>query len=145
MAVAGGHRVTHCQITGAASAEEDESASCPNKDQYSLFNPTPVRCMGEFNSDRPDLTDNPFTVDVGHVQFEADLVNYALSRPDEKGTVTEKFLFGSMDIRVGITNNVEIDALVQPINVLHTPPVPGHLGRRPGHAGDRHQGKSLRK
>jgi hypothetical protein len=103
-----------------AAAEENNSAACSEKDQYSLFNPTPVRCLREFQPDRPDLTDNPFTVDAGHVQLEADLVNYTLSRPDVEGTVTEKFLFGATDIRVGLTNNIEVDALVQPINALHT-------------------------
>jgi len=105
-------------LVGPAVA--DDSEACIGKSQYTLFNPTPVRCMREFEPDRPDLTDNPFTVDAGHVQLEADLVNYALSRPDPDGTVTEKFLFGATDIRVGLTNNVEVDALVQPINALHT-------------------------
>ena len=91
---------------------------CPDKRQYNLFNPTPSECLREFEPDRPDLTDNPFTVDAGHVQVETDLVNYSLSRPDEDGTVTEKFLFGSTDIRVGITNNTEVDFLVQPINAV---------------------------
>jgi hypothetical protein len=107
-------------LVNPAVAEEDEHETCPDKGQYTLFNPTPVMCMREFEPDRPDLTDNPFTVDAGHVQLEADLVNYALSRPDEEGTMTEKFLFGATDIRVGLTNTIEADALVQPINALHT-------------------------
>jgi Putative MetA-pathway of phenol degradation len=107
-------------LVSPAIAEDEESGLCPDKSQYTLFNPTPSRCMREFEPDRPDLTDNPFTVDAGHVQLEADLVNYALSRPDEEGTVTEKFLFGATDIRLGLTNNIEVDALVQPINALHT-------------------------
>lgn len=109
-----------CSLASPAAAEDDDSGTCPDKGQYTLFNPTPVRCMREFEPDRPDLTDNPFTVDAGHVQLEADLVNYALSRPEEEGTVTEKFLFGATDIRVGLTNNIEVDALLQPINALHT-------------------------
>ena len=109
-----------CSLASPAAAEDEDSRACPDKSRYTLFNPTPVRCMREFEPDRPDLTDNPFTVDAGHVQLEADLVNYALSRPDEEGTVTEKFLFGATDIRVGLTNNIEVDALVQPINALHT-------------------------
>ena len=112
--------ISACSLTTLAAAEDNENEACPDKGQYTLFNPTPTNCMREFEPDRPDLTDNPFTVDAGHVQFEADLVNYALSRPDEEGTVTEKFLFGATDIRVGLTNNIEVDALVQPINALHT-------------------------
>jgi hypothetical protein len=103
-----------------AFAQDSNSAACWDKGQYNLFNPTPSECMREFEPDRPDLTDNPFTVDAGHVQLEADLVNYSLSRPDREGTTTEKFLFGATDIRVGLTNNIEIDALVQPINAVRT-------------------------
>lgn len=109
-----------CLLASPAAAEDDDNGSCPDKSQYTLFNPTPTECMREFEPDRPDLTDNPFTIDAGHVQFETDLVNYALSRPDEEGTVTEKFLFGSTDIRVGLTNRTEVDFLVQPINAVWT-------------------------
>jgi outer membrane putative beta-barrel porin/alpha-amylase len=107
-------------LVSPAVAEDDDSEACIDKSRYTLFNPTPLNCMREFAPDRPDLTDNPFTVDAGHVQLEADLVNYSLSRPDPEGTVTEKFLFGTTDIRVGLTNNIEVDALVQPINAVHT-------------------------
>jgi hypothetical protein len=69
-------------LASPAAAEDDDSAACADKGQYNLFNPTPTDCMREFEPDRPDLTDNPFTVDAGHVQFEADLFNYSLSRPD---------------------------------------------------------------
>lgn len=101
-------------FSGSALATEPEA----DKSQYTLFNPTPRDLMREFEPDRPDLTDNPFTIDAGHVQLEADLVNYTRSRPDEEGTVTEKFLFGATDIRVGITNYAEVDFLVQPINAV---------------------------
>ena len=104
----------------AAAEDDDNEEACPDKSQYTLFNPTPSKCMREFEPDRPDLTNNPFTVDAGHVQFESDLFNYSLSRPDEQGTITEKFLFGSTNIRVGITNNTELQFLLQPINAVRT-------------------------
>src|SRR5450755_1487911 len=91
----------------AAAEGDDNEEACPDKSQYTLFNPTPSKCMRDFEPDRPDLTNNPFTVDAGHVQLESHLFNYSLSRPDEQGTITEKFLFGSTNIRVGITNNTE--------------------------------------
>jgi hypothetical protein len=90
----------------------------PRQEPIQLFKPTPANCMREFDTDRPDFTDSPITVDAGHVQLEADLFNYTQSRPDSDGTVTEKFLFGSTNIRVGITNDFEMDFLVQPINAV---------------------------
>lgn len=76
--------------------------------------------MREFDTDRPDVTESPITVDAGHVQTESDIFNYARSSPDQEGTVTEKFLFGSTNVRVGITNNDELDFLLQPINAVRT-------------------------
>jgi hypothetical protein len=110
-----------CSLGSVLAAEgDDNDETCPDKSQYTLFNPTPSKCLREFEPDRPDLTNNPFTVDAGHVQLESDLFNYSLSRPDQDGTVTEKFLFGSTNVRVGITNNTELQFLLQPINAVRT-------------------------
>ena len=114
--------ISTSSLASPAFAEDDDNnnPACANKNQYTIFNPTPTECLREYEPDRPDQTDGPFTIDAGHVALETDIVNYALSSPDEEGTVTEKFLFGSTDIRVGLTNNLEVDALVQPINALKT-------------------------
>jgi hypothetical protein len=86
----------------AAEDEEEEGKSkCPDKSQYTLFNPTPADCMREFDPDRPDVTDSPFTVDAGHIQFETGLFSYALSRADQQGVVTEEFDLADMNIRLG--------------------------------------------
>lgn len=76
--------------------------------------------MREFQTDRPDVTEGPFTVDAGHVQTESDIFNYSRSKPDEIGTVTEKFLFGSTNVRLGVTNDTEVDFLLQPYNAVRT-------------------------
>jgi hypothetical protein len=111
MAAVAGLAAAFCGSSFAAEPEADKS-------QYTLFNPTPTNLMREFEPDRPDLTDNPFTVDAGHVQLESDLFNYSRSRPDPDGTVTEKFLFGSTDVRVGLTNSTEVDFLLAPIDAV---------------------------
>src|ERR1700690_1895783 len=48
----------------------------PDKSQYNLFNPTPVKYMRELSPDRPDETESPYTVDAGHFQLEMDFANY---------------------------------------------------------------------
>jgi Putative MetA-pathway of phenol degradation len=103
-----------------SAAESDDHKACPDKDQYNLFNPTPFNCMRELHTDRPDVTESPFTVDAGHVQTESDIFNYSRSNPDEDKTVTEKFLFGSTNVRAGLTNNAELDLLLQPYNAVRT-------------------------
>src|SRR5262249_25819964 len=72
-------------VFAAEDEEEEGKTKCPDKSQYKLFNPTPANCLREFDPDRPDVTDNPFTIDAGHIQFESSLFSYALSRPDRHG------------------------------------------------------------
>jgi hypothetical protein len=95
-------------------------ALADDKSQYNLFNPTPPSLMREFEPDRPDLTDSAFTVDAGHIQVEADISNYSLSRPDSDKAVTDTFLFAPTEFRIGVTNNAELDVLVQPFKAVRT-------------------------
>jgi hypothetical protein len=104
----------------AAEDEEEDESKCPDKSQYTLFNPAPANCLREFDPDRPDVTDSPFTVDAGHIQFESGLFSYALSRPDREGVVTEEFDILDTNIRLGITNYAEIDLDVPPLDIEHT-------------------------
>jgi hypothetical protein len=104
----------------AEDQEEEAKSKCPDKSQYTLFNPTPTDCLREFDPDRPDVTDSPFTVDAGHIQFESSLFSYAFSRPDQQGVVTEEFDILHTNIRLGITNYAEIDLDVPPLDIEHT-------------------------
>jgi hypothetical protein len=52
------------RTTLAAEDDEEGESKCPDKSQYTLFNPTPSKCLREFDPDRPDVTDSPFTVDA---------------------------------------------------------------------------------
>src|SRR6185295_420185 len=51
-------------------------ASRPEKEGYTLFNPTPESLLRGLNTDRPDVTESPFTVDAGHFQTELSFVEY---------------------------------------------------------------------
>ena len=66
--------------TVAAWAGEPAPASsgpAADKSAYTLWHPTPRALLRELTTDRPDKTESPYTVDAGHVQIEADLVNYS--------------------------------------------------------------------
>ena len=54
------------------------------------------------------------------MQLETDLLNYARSRRDENGTITEKFLFGATTVRIGLTKDVELGLVLQPYNAVRT-------------------------
>lgn len=77
-----------------------------DKSAYTLFNPTPAERMRAMNTDRPDTTESPFTVDAGHFQVEASLVDY--TRDKSAGVTTRTLAFGSMNLKAGLLNNTDI-------------------------------------
>lgn len=96
-----------------------------DKSQYTLFNPTPDRLLRDLTTDRPDMTESPFTVDAGRVQLETNLFGYTRSRPDAEGAVSDTYEFGTTNIRVGLTNSAEINVVWQPYGVVRTKPGDG--------------------
>ena len=66
--------------------------------------------MREMNTDRPDQTESPFTVDAGHVQVEMDLVNYTHDRAN--GVTTETLAIAPINFKVGLLNNVDVQFLL---------------------------------
>ncbi len=102
---------------GTATAQE------PDKSGYTLFNPTPKNLLRDMTTDRPDLTESPFTVDAGHVQVESTLFGYGRSRADADGTATKSYEYGTTNIRVGLTNSAEFNVVIQPHGVVQTRPV----------------------
>ncbi|WP_161606855.1 transporter [Fortiea contorta] len=94
--------------------ETELSEAKLDKSRYNLFNPTPRNLLREFATDRPDTTESPFTVDAGHFQFEAELVNFSRRASDEDGNTTEDLLFTATNLKVGLLNNVDLQLVVQP-------------------------------
>ena len=99
--------VAHCR------ADDDEPTSrAVDKSQYTLFNPTPKESMREFNSDSPDLTDGPYTIDAGHLQIETAFLTYTLG--DQNGMTTRTFSVLPTQLRLGVLNNTELDLIFGP-------------------------------
>jgi len=95
-------------------AEADSSAS-PDKNQYTLFSPTPRHLMRELTTDRPDRTESPFTVDAGHFQIEADILNYSYDRhnPARTDTRVETVSIAPVNLKVGLCNNVDLQLVLE--------------------------------
>jgi hypothetical protein len=87
---------------------------------YNLFNPTPAGLLRDFNTDRPSITEGPFTVDPGHIQTESDIVNFTQSRPDRDGTVTNTTRYGATNVRLGVTGDLELNFILQPYTTVRT-------------------------
>lgn len=73
---------------------------------FSLFNPVPGAEMREMETDRPDVTESPYTVDAGHFQLETDLVRRI--REKTETTKTNTFLINQMNLKIGITGSTAI-------------------------------------
>ncbi|HEX5999420.1 MAG TPA: transporter [Hyphomicrobiaceae bacterium] len=104
-------------IVRPATAQE---AATADRSQYTLFNPTPDRLLREMSTDRPDITEAPFTVDAGHVQLETTLLGYARSARDDEGATTDSYELGTTNVRIGLTDSTEAGFIWQPYGVVRT-------------------------
>jgi hypothetical protein len=104
----------------AAMAAAGNNGFGADKSQYSLFDPTPRRLMREMTTDRPDTTEVPFTIDAGHVQTESTLFGYTRTRPDIDGAVSDAYDFAYTNVRIGLTNDVELSLVWQPYGHVRT-------------------------
>lgn len=99
---------------------ETNAAETPaaNKSQYHLFNPTPRELMREMSTDRPDLTESPYTVDAGHFQFETDLWNYSYDRHNSARADTrdEASSFATINAKAGLLNNLDLQLIIPTYN-----------------------------
>ncbi|HTJ77559.1 MAG TPA: transporter [Rariglobus sp.] len=89
---------------------------------YSLFNPVPAGQLRPLNTDRPDLTESPFTVDAGHFQIETDVANYTHGRDKSGGgnTRTNMWSFGTVNLKAGLTPNTDVQWVIGTYNQVRT-------------------------
>ena len=97
-------------------------APAPDKSKYHLFNPTPRELMREFNTDRPDKTESPYTLDAGHFQIEMDVLNYSFDRYNglPNNTRVESVAIASMNLKAGFCDNVDFQLVLQTYNSVRT-------------------------
>ena len=102
--------------TGAAAAGLTPPAAAnepaADKSRYTLFNPTPREQMREMSTDRPDVTESAYTVDAGHVQVELSFGDYV--RDKEPGVKSETSTVLPFNVKLGLTNNVDFQLVVDP-------------------------------
>ena len=83
----------------------------PIKQCYNLFHPTPKDSLRSFDPDRPNITESPYTVDAGHVQYEAAFVQYQYKTTDE--SKQHALLYNYFNIKLGLTNSLALQLNVQ--------------------------------
>jgi hypothetical protein len=84
-------------------------ASADDKDQYTLFNPTPVDKMRGFSTDRPTKSNVPYTVDAGHFQYEGDIFIYSHDNTSTPDTSFTTWVIGNPTFKLGLLNNVDFE------------------------------------
>lgn len=84
------------------------STAMHNKSDYNLFNPTPDSLLRDLDTDRPDKTNSPRTLDAGHVQIETGLLDYSHDAHSPDGAHTRNWTIADTALRIGLTNWAEI-------------------------------------
>src|SRR5580700_10003350 len=96
------------------------SASAGDKDQYTLFNPTPVDKMRAFNTDRPTKSNVPYTVDAGHFQYEGDLFLHSFDGSSTPDHNISAWTIGNPTFKFGVLDNVDLELNFSAYNEVQT-------------------------
>ena len=94
----------------------------PDKSGYNLFRPTPDVLLRELATDRPDRTENPYTVDAGHFQIELDLLGYTYDRTKTEGAdrTVRSLDVAPFNLKVGLFNNSDLQFIAETFTVQKT-------------------------
>ncbi|MBN8784374.1 MAG: hypothetical protein ABS85_09075 [Sphingobacteriales bacterium SCN 48-20] len=96
----------------APALAQRDSSTDRLKNRFSVFHPVPKALMRkEMETDRPDITESPVTVDAGHFQFEADLVKFKRSR--DGGSGNRQMLVAPLTAKLGLTNSIDFQVAVE--------------------------------
>ncbi len=109
-------------LSVAIAAEEKTVEAQKDKSGFSLLAPTPATLLREFSTDRPDKTESAYTVDAGHYQIEADLLNYSydLHNSSRSNLRVDSFSFATMNLKAGLLNDLDVQLVVPTYNHVHT-------------------------
>jgi hypothetical protein len=81
-------------------------------DGYSLSSPVPADKLRDLCPDRPTKGTGACTVDAGHWQVEADIVNYSFQR--DAGVSTRTWLATSPTVKLGLSDTVDAELAFTP-------------------------------
>jgi hypothetical protein len=96
--------------TVALAAPAVGEAPRDDKRQYHLFHPVPADQLRPLSTDRPDLTEGPYTVDPGHFQVEWDFLNFSYDRRQADGgrERVERYAILPFNFKLGLWHNVDL-------------------------------------
>jgi hypothetical protein len=118
-----------CLATGCGSA-----AAEPDKSGYNLFNPVPDALLRDLDTDRPDKSNSPHTLDAGHYQLESGLFTY--TRTTAAGVRTQNASWADTTLRAGLTPWAEVQLELPVYQANRTTDLATHETQRASGAGD---------
>jgi hypothetical protein len=119
-------------LISRAALADDNSATTPattvaptapaSKWQFTLLNPVPADQLRGMDTDRPNVTNTPHTVDAGHVQMETGLIDYSYDRSRFSGGEirSDDFAFAPSNFRLGLLDDLEVNAAIDPYQIDRT-------------------------
>ena len=109
-------------IPALVSWQSAVAGDAVDKNQFHLFNPTPTEHLRALNTDRPDKTESPYTVDAGHFQLEMDLATFDRDHDTASGadSVTERWAVAPINLKAGLSNHVDLQLIVETYNYVRT-------------------------
>jgi hypothetical protein len=78
--------------------------------KYHLFNPVPRGQLRDMSTDRPDITESPYSVDAGHFQLETDLFKTARRQSD--GITAVENNLNVANLKLGLSKNIDLQLIV---------------------------------
>jgi hypothetical protein len=79
---------------------------------YNLFKPMPKSLLREdMETDRPNVTETPYTIEAGHLQYEADIVNYERQRTSQ--SLQHTWLANQANLKLGLFKNTALQVKIQ--------------------------------
>lgn len=95
-----------------ARAETDDPTL--DKSRYNLFHPAPESALRGMDTDRPNLTNTPHTIDAGHLQIETGLydASHFHDRTHGGDSVNDTLSLAHINARLGLTDRFEINAAI---------------------------------
>ncbi|MCC6322936.1 MAG: transporter [Phycisphaerales bacterium] len=103
-----------------ASSGQPVGEPAIDKSIYHLFNPTPRGLLRDLGTDRPDMTESPYTVDAGRFQIELSFADFTYDRENAESQTVRGLSAAPMLLKVGLLNNVDLQLGLDPYTAEKT-------------------------
>lgn len=97
-----------------------------------LFKPVAAENRKALNSNRPTQVDTAYTVDSGVLQLETASVMYTRDHDTPDGSHLDVFTLGQTNVRLGVTENFELQTIVTPFVTARRRDASGNLTKDSG-------------